>query len=62
MLRLKRPNGDDAYLIVAVPRDSGRIHTQCGDSKLVLDPQDLSRIRTVFLEALAVALQDRGEW
>lgn len=49
-------------MVIAVPAGGGAVYAQCGDSIVMLGPEDVSRLRKAFQEAQQVALQDQGIW
>jgi hypothetical protein len=62
-LRLQDAAGAEAWLVITVPPGSGGlIHASVGTSTVRFTPEDIPRVRQAYLEALSVALQDRGEW
>lgn len=52
----------EAWIVVEAPREAGVVHASLGETTVRLTPEELSKLRQVYLEALAVALYDRGSW
>jgi hypothetical protein len=62
-LRFQTNSGEDLGLVVYVPADeSGRVRASIGTFSAVLEPQEVRRLRQIYLEAMAVAIWDRGAW
>lgn len=61
-LRVHDVAGGEVVLVVEVPPDDGMVRASVGGTAIVLSPEDVSRVRRVYQEAQAVALQDRGRW
>ena len=62
-MRLHRKNGAEVLLDVQVPDDDGAIFASVdGGEPILLDPEAVSRLRAMWAQAQAQALQDRGRW
>lgn len=63
MMRARDATGRERHLIVEVPADGdGAVHASVGNVTLVFSPDEVSKLRRMFLDAQAVALEDRGRW
>jgi hypothetical protein len=61
-MRVRDGAGAERLLIIEVPAGSGEVRASLGTTAIALTPQDVSRLRDLYLQAQAVAMQDRGEW
>lgn len=63
VMRVKDDEGRDRWLVLAVPRGSGgQITVSTGSCRLLIEPEQLSRLRGIALHVVATAVEDRGAW
>lgn len=61
-MRAKDSAGRDCFLVIEVPPGSGVVHIGIGGARAVVSPCKLAQLRAIGLQALAVALLERGRW
>lgn len=62
IMPVRQPSGQTGHLVVHVPRGKGLVYASLGQTAVALEPEDVSRLRQIYAEALAVAFEDRGTW
>lgn len=60
-MRVRDGAGEAALMVIAAPGD-GTVRASLGTTAIQLDPQDVSRLVSLYRQAQVTALQDRGTW